>query len=247
MQVTVGDNITTSLIDPAGDFDRLGARVEVPITEAIVSPYQDATLTGGLWTVTLDPILEPGDYLLYWMTPDSPATFREPVPLTALSAQQQASTGELPDFPPVDPDQVTPTVQEVADIDRTRAIDDTGDEVENFGSTTRPTDTDVSRLITQAVGGVLGQLRFSFPPDYYDDVRHMVCLYTAILIEGSFFKEQVTNSSAVLTWRTMLEDGLKTLNESIDYELSQWRLMQRIEPPFTPVRDPWQMEGWIFN
>jgi hypothetical protein len=242
MQVTVGDVITSTLIDPAGDYDRLGARIEVPITEAIVSPWQDAVLNGAIWTVSLDPLLEAGDFLLYWMTPDDPPSFREPVPITAVPASA-AGSSEIPDFPPVDVAACTPTVQEVADLDRTRAIDDTGDEVDTFGPTTRPSDADVSRIITQAVQGVIGQLRYAFPTDYYDDARHLVCLYTAILIEGSFFREQMSSEGAMANWRMMLTNGLTQLNTQIDYELTQWRLMQRIEPPFVPVRDPWQLVG----
>jgi len=244
MQVTVGDTITSTLIDPAGGFDRLGARIEVPITEAIVSPYQDATLDGVTWTVTLDPLLNPGDFLLYWMTPDSPPTYREPIPITAVAASTVTS-GVVPDFPPVDIPSITPSVQDVADLDRTRAINDAGDEVTIFDSTTRPSDQDVTRLIAQAVPAVIGQMPYgyAFPTEYYDEVKHLCTLYTAILIEGSFFREQMAAEGAMANWRILFNNGLASINGSIENTLVQWRLMQRIEPPFTPVRDPWQMQG----
>jgi hypothetical protein len=244
MQVNVGDVITSTLIDPAGDYDRLGARIEVPITEAIVSPWADAVLSGQIWTVNLDPLLEPGDFLLYWMTPDSPATFREPIPITAVPAGTGGSSEWVKDFPPVDVPSCTPTVQEVADLEYTRAINDDGDEVDDFTPDTRPSDAQVTRLITQAVQGVIGQLRPAFPTDYYDDVRHMVCLYTAILIEGSFFREQQANEGAMANYRLLLTNGINNLNSSIEYDLKQWNASGgRIEPPFVPVRDPWQLVG----
>jgi hypothetical protein len=240
MQVVVGDPITSTLIDPAGDYDRLGARIEVPITEAIVSPWQDAVLTGAIWEVTLDPLLEAGDYLLYWMTPDSPASFREPIPCIAVTQATLDMESTVPDFPPLDPADVTPTVQEVADLERTRTMQDGGSEITTFDSTTRPTDTEVLRLITQAVGPVINSLYPSFPTSHYDAVKHCVCLYTAILIEGSYFREQVSSEGAMSVWRAAYQAAITGVQASIEYDLKQWRLMQRIEPPFTERREPWQ-------
>lgn len=51
---------------PAGD--RMGCRVEVPITRAIVSAWREAELSedGGLWTVTLEAPVHAGEYVLVW-------------------------------------------------------------------------------------------------------------------------------------------------------------------------------------
>jgi hypothetical protein len=247
VQVQVGEDITSQLIDPAGNYTRMGARVEVPITEAIVSPWQDAALSGGVWTVTCDGIMDPpgpGDYLLYWMTPDDPPSFRTPLPLTVIPQSVVPPAGTVPDFPPLDPTQVTPTVDEVAALERTRTIEDSGDEVLTFDSGTRPSDTEVQDLIDQAVPAVCGRLRAAFPISYYDDVKHLVCLYTAILIEGSYFREQVSSEGAMSVWRSLFADALTGIQSSIEYELKQWRMMQRIEPPFTERREPWQRVGW---
>jgi len=55
LQVNVGDQITTTLADPPGGLPHpLGARVEVPVTRAIVCAYQLGTLADGVWTVVLD-------------------------------------------------------------------------------------------------------------------------------------------------------------------------------------------------
>ncbi len=240
MQVTVGDTITSTLIDPVGGYDRLGARIEVPITEAIVSPWQDAVLSGAIWTVTLDPVLDAGDYLLYWMTPDSPASFRSPIPLTAVTQASLDQAATVPDFPPLDVAQVTPTVQEVADLERTRTMEDGGTEITTFDSTTRPTDAEVERLITQAVAPVVNSMYPAFPVSHYEAVKHCICLYTAILIEGSYFREQMSSEGAMSVWRAMYQADMTALNASIEYDLKQWRLMQRIEPPFLPRREPWQ-------
>jgi len=245
MQVESGQTITSTLIDPAGNYPQLGARVEVPITGAIASPWQYATkdAQGVTWTVNLDPITTPDDYLLYWMTPDSPATYRQAIPLT-ITPTAVEGPGTVPDFPPLDPASITPTVQEVADLERTRTIDDTPTDLTNFDATTRPTDVEVQRLIDHGVQAVAGSLRPAFPTAYYDDAKYAVCLYTAILIEGSYFREQVNTEGAMSTWRALYADAISNLQSSIEYDLRQWRLMQRIEPPFTPRREPWQQVGW---
>jgi len=247
MQVEVGQNITSQLIDPAGDFDRMGARVEEPITEAIISPWQDALLSGGVWTVTCDSILDPpgpGDYLLYWMTPDDPPSFRTPLPITVVPLAIADTPGTVPDFPPLDVTQVVPTVDQVAALERTRTIEESGDEVFTFDSGTRPTNVEVENLIDQAVPAVCGSLRAAFPTRYYPDVQHLICLYTAILLEGSYFREQVSSEGAMSVWRLMYDQSLAGLQGQIEYDLKQWRAIGRIEPPFTERREPWQRVGW---
>lgn len=245
MQVQIGQDITSQLIDPAGDYARMGARVEEPITEAIISPWQDAALSGGVWTVVCDAILDPpgpGDYLLYWMTPEDPPLFRTPLPLTVIPQSVLPPAGEVPDFPPIDVAEVTPTVQEVADLEGTRWYDTGDNDVGGFGSDTRPTDVEVGRLIDQGLAAVLGSLRPSFPTKYYPKVRHLVCLYTAQIIEGSFYREQVPAAGSV--FHTLYTTALTEVQAQIEYDLKQWRLMQRIEPPFTERREPWQRVGW---
>jgi hypothetical protein len=246
LRVSIGQGITSQLIDPAGDYSRMGARVEEPITEAIVSPWQDATLSGGVWTVTCDGILDPpgpGDYLLYWMTPDDPPSFRTPLPLTVVPQSIVPVSGTVPDFPPLDIEQIIPTVQDVADLERTRTVEEGMNVVTNFDSDTSPSDVDVQRLIEQALPAVLGSLRASFPIRYYGDVRHLVALYTSVLIEGSFYKEQATGSGLSIM-RANYTQGLTEVQAQIEYDLKQWRLMQRIEPPFTERREAWQRVGW---
>jgi hypothetical protein len=247
MQVQIGQDITSQLIDPAGSYDRMGARVEVPITGAIISPWSDATLSGGVWTVVCDGVIDPpgpGDYLLYWMTPDDPPSFREPLPLTVVPVSIVQPAGVVPDFPPLDPAQVVPTVDQVASLERTRTIEDSGDEVFTFDSGTRPTNVEVENLIEQAVPAVCGSLRAAFPTRYYPDVQHLVCLYTAILLEGSYFREQVSTEGAMSVWRTLYTTSLTALQGQIEYDLKQWRMLQRMEPPFTERREPWQRVGW---
>ena|SRR5215469_15940321 len=177
------------------------------------------------------------------MTPDDPPSFRTPLPLTVISQSVVEAAGTVPDFPPLDPTQVVPTVQEVSDLERTRTIEEGMNEVSIFDSDTRPSDVEVQRLIDQAVPAVCGALRPAFPTSYYDAVKHLVSLYTAILIEGSYYKEQ-TSASAMSVWRATYTQDLAALQASIEYDLKRWRLLQRIEPPFTERREPWQRVGW---
>lgn len=61
----------------------MGARIEVPVTRAIVSYYRLAVLDGGVWTVELEPPPFGGSYNLVWRTNDAePPELEVTVPLT---------------------------------------------------------------------------------------------------------------------------------------------------------------------
>lgn len=109
-----------------------------------------------------------------------------------------------------------PTVQEVALLERTRTIGEGSTEETTFTTTTRPTEAEVSALIDQAVPAILAQLHEDgFGEQFYDRARHLIALYTAILIEGSYFREQL-DQGAVALWRDLLTTGLASLNLLID-------------------------------
>jgi hypothetical protein len=92
--------------------------------------------------------------------------------------------------PTVDPTQVTPSVADVAILERTRTVDDSGAEQTTFTSDTRPTDVECSELIDHALGEVLGLIPTNVDPIWYPAIQRLVALRAAALVEISFYREQ---------------------------------------------------------
>lgn len=84
-QDVLQDPITVRHTAP-GSFGRLGARIEVPGTRAIVSAWQDAAYdaTTGRWTAVIDAPPGPGTFNLVWLTADAePSDYEAVLPFTA--------------------------------------------------------------------------------------------------------------------------------------------------------------------
>jgi hypothetical protein len=230
VQCTINTTFSTTLADPAGEINDLGARIEVPITRAIVTAWVAAgrDVTGSIWTVELEAPLVAGDYLLVWRDGGpEPPQFEAFIPLVAVTA---AAVVEV-DFPVVDRDAVTPTVEMVAALERTRTTagggGDTFDQGETtFTEDTRPTAAEVEALIEQATPMVLLELPDKFLETHYEAVQHAIALYTALLIEGSYYRTQ-TAEGAVDLWRTLYTTSLANLQSAIDKDYAQWRLLGR--------------------
>jgi hypothetical protein len=236
VQAIAGQPISTSLTAPAGDFTDLGARVEVPVTRAIVSYWRLGLLTpaAGLdpayWSVTLDPVVSPGDYQLVWRTSDDPPTFETFIPLTVVASDSAAVSGV--DYPPVDTESVRPTVEEIARLENTRTDAGGGGEVNEFTEDTRPTYEEVDELIDIAMDQVLSEIPPKVPDTYYSRIGHAIALYTAVLVEGAYFREQADGGSVDL-WNRLYTAAITGLNKSIDQDLRQALLLRRMEP--TPI------------
>ena len=218
-EVVAGTQFTTTLVDPAVENDiPLGARVEVPITRAIVSAWRQATLAGSIWSVTLDAPLDAGDYQLVWRTGDAePPVYETFIPLIVLPAGSSiGGDGEL-DWPNIDPQDVVPTVQDVADLERTRTVNATSGEQEGtFNANTFPTDVDVQNLLDDATASVLSQLPDAVDPELYPRITYAIKLQTAIFIETSFFRVQQPGTTGVATspvpiYSQLLQQTIMTL------------------------------------
>lgn len=227
MQATVGQPLVATLVDPAGDIEYLGARVEVPVTRAIVSFWQEAILVGATWTVTLETPVDPGDYLLVWRTGDpEPPEYETFIPLTVVLPGIEAPVV----FPLVTVEDIKPTVEEIASLESTRTTAGGGGDVREFTDTTRPSIEEVEELIEQAAPAVLSQLgETHFSDAHFDRARHATSLYTSLLIEGSYFREELDRGSADL-WRTLFNSTIVSLQDSIERELKQARILGRMEP-----------------
>lgn len=79
-------------------------------------------------------------------------------------------------------DDITPTLQQISVLERTRTVTDAGVEVGTFSGLTRPTDTEVMELAAFAVGMFLKQ------PTWLQ-TQENVALMTCLLIEESFFRD----------------------------------------------------------
>lgn len=237
MPVVAGSKFTATLIGPGGVTSGVGARVEVPVTRAIVSAFKLAVIDNtGTWTlIDQEAPLTPGSFNLVWMTTRGVEIDPFPifVPLFVVAASSIIAIGGV-DYPAVDTAQVTPTVDDVAMLEasRTRSADD-GTEYDTFNDLTDPTEAQVEVIIGQAVQVVLAQLRTTFDPGHYPQVRQAAALLTAVLIEGSFFRNQAEQSGPTGTagvWRSLYNQVISGLQQDIERDLQQALLTGVMEP-----------------
>lgn len=225
MQVTANETFTATLVDPAGDIEYLGARVEVPVTREIVSFWRVAELVGATWTVDIEAPINAGDYLLVWRTGDpEPPDYETFIPLHVTAAGVLVPVP----FPEVQREDIRPTIEDIVALEQTRTAAGGGGEIREFTEDTRPSAQEVENLIDQAVGAVMNQIsepRFS--EAHFDGARHAAALYTAMLIEGGYFKEGLDNSGVDL-WRTLFNQAIINLQGSVQEELKQARLLRSI-------------------
>lgn len=226
MQVEVGQPVTATLVDPGSllQGNRFGARIEMPVTRAIVSYWREAVLDPDepTWTVILDAPPALGDYELVWRTDDAePPAYETYVPLFVLAEGALASGGIGPDAFPALLDNlvsITPTADDVAALERTRTNDKDGNDQGTFNSLTTPTDQDVDKLIEQAIYDVVSQLDEAIDPAHYDTLKRAVTLNAAILVEGSFFRDDI-NTETVALYGRLAADALKGVQDRSTVEV----------------------------
>jgi hypothetical protein len=106
-----------------------------------------------------------------------------------------------------------PTVADVASKVRARTRVKGGGQAGTFNTKTNPTADDVEALIDEALDEVLGKVREpEAATDYERRVRGAVALYTAILIELSYYPEQVgSGKSPAATYQALYASRIKAL------------------------------------
>jgi hypothetical protein len=109
---------------------------------------------------------------------------------------------------------IAPTLQMVADLVRTRLVTDGGYAADIFNDDTYPTAAQAERLIDQAANAVWTQLPGSVAEPWAPAGQHLAALYAAILIEGSYFREQLTDDQIQL-YRDLLMQGIRGLGSAI--------------------------------
>jgi hypothetical protein len=122
---------------------------------------------------------------------------------------------------PIDPDKFyPPTVDEVGALLRARTQNDDDDEIGTFDDTTRPTGEEVELIIAQATSIVLGRtgsvdsppMTCDMAPDIRTNAQTCVTMLAVILIELSYFPEQVrSDRSAYEDYRSLWNDQMRFL------------------------------------
>lgn len=110
----------------------------------------------------------------------------------------------VPPVPPIDRAAVTPSVDSIAMLLRTRTLAPGGGDAGTFTSETHPSDVDVEQVIELAADEVLGQLPAAVEVRLYPAVERMIGLRAAMTIEVSFFRESTTASELASAYQTAL-------------------------------------------
>lgn len=175
MQVTLGADVVATLVAPGVlPAATMGARIEVPITRAIVAYWRPAAYDEetGLWTVVVESPVALGDYNLVWRTNDPEPPELEvfiPLGVVAAAGTVMVPMGELPEW--------APTPEEIAAVtpaytrggfdddldDRVPPEEYPGGEQLAFTPTTSPTLTHVEGLILTACEEVQGRVGTAIP------------------------------------------------------------------------------------
>jgi hypothetical protein len=204
VQIATNPTFVATLLAPSGVTAGLGARVEVPVTRAIVSAWQAATLdpVSGEWSVTLERPVDAGEYLLVWRTNDpEPPDYETFIPLTVTSSGALGS--------PVDADW-TPTLADVAALSHAYTRHDidadgtqSGAEHGIFDDTTDPTADEVTGYIAAAMQEVAGRVGLS--PDrlraFPDLARRTAAWHAAATIEAEKQPEGTDEATSAHRWK----------------------------------------------
>lgn len=110
-----------------------------------------------------------------------------------------------------------PTVAAVGALLRSRTVNDDGEELGTFTATTRPTEDQVKELMFQAQGDLVDALGATVPEPFYDRAASLAALGTALLVELSYFPEQVgTGRSPYAQLKEWYDQRLPRLRTAIE-------------------------------
>lgn len=108
-----------------------------------------------------------------------------------------------------------PTLADVGALARARTKDSNGVELGTFTAATRPTDSQVLRLIDLAAAEVATRTNQTFSLRYYESARSVIALRTAMSIEVSYFPEETdSRDSAYGRFAREYADALGELTEA---------------------------------
>lgn len=109
-----------------------------------------------------------------------------------------------------------PAVTDVAALLRQRTVNDYSNEVGTFDATTRPTALQVQVTLNQAAALVSSILGADLAPSVHDAARYLVTLRAAMLVELSYFNEQIRpDKSAYNELKALWETDSKAIIEAV--------------------------------
>lgn len=134
----------------------------------------------GSYATTLVAPAEGGQYSVLWDT-------------GTVGPSSTASDDLLVTLAPIVslPAGITPTLAEVGALTRTRTRDTNGVELGTFTDETRPTGDQVALLIQDAVGEITDLYGDNLPTELESSARKVAKLRSAMLVELSFFGDQI--------------------------------------------------------
>ncbi len=105
-----------------------------------------------------------------------------------------------------------PDLGDVGAILRARTLDSNGVETGTFNSDTRPTGSETERLIAQATDDVTDQTGIQIPSALWRPTRSVIAYRAAMLVELSYFPEQVgAGKSPYPQYEALYADALTRL------------------------------------
>lgn len=116
---------------------------------------------------------------------------------------------------------ITPALTDVGAIIRTRTKEGMSGETGTFSENTRPTADEVTALIERAESKVLSAIGGDYPcedaTDLNDDAKYLVALQTALMVELSYFPEQIrSGQSPYPEYKTLYDEELQRTAEAIE-------------------------------
>lgn len=179
------------------------------IASVSLSPYDtDPSVPASHDFTTSGASLAQGWYRIVWQ--DAGGHQTGPTEPTQIASQLQGGS--------------RPSVKDVAALLRARTVVHGGKETGTFTQATRPTDDEVENLIDMAMDEVMGKVKpidytqpfgsaYNAPgSDYERRIRRAVALQAAILVEVSYFPEQVRNDqSPVATYQQLFDSRIRAL------------------------------------
>lgn len=114
-------------------------------------------------------------------------------------------------------DWTAPTPDQVAQLLRARTKDSTGRELGAWTDDTRPTLTEVEGIIEQAVAQLAATVSSSIPDTCKNGASSTAALLAAMLVELSYFPEQVrTDRSAYVEYKNLYDENVLALRKCVD-------------------------------
>lgn len=203
---------------------RAGEQVEVTLegvtpglvgTVALAIVDREGTEVVARSTVGISEVDSSGVYLAAREAPDDAGNYVLLWDTGLPRADDNTFTEDLRVYeaPPFD---FLPDASDIGAIMRARTQTDRGDELGGFTENTRPTEAEVTAMIFQAAAEMAGTIGSTFEdPDLRESVRSAVKMRTAMLVELSFWPEQVAGDrSPYANYKAMFDEHYTDLKQA---------------------------------